>query len=171
MSDEFAARVQAAAELLETVIADRSLLQALPLEQRTRLLSAAGDVYEPDVEARRRQIKAERREVKQQRAQRDQGALNETGIRSLRAKPVFTTPNVFAPELTGPDEIDNRSAVERESAQPQHCYICKQKYSQIHPFYDQMCPDCATFNYAKRSETANLDGRVALLTGGRVKIG
>ena len=171
MYDEFAARVQAAAELLETVIADRSLLQALPLEQRTRLLSAAGDVYEPDVEARRRQIKAERREVKQQRAQRDQGALNETGIRSLRAKPVFTTPNVFAPESTGPDEIDNCSAVERESAQPQHCYICKQKYSQIHPFYDQMCPDCAAFNYAKRSETANLDGRVALLTGGRVKIG
>ncbi len=172
VSDEFAARVQAAAELLETVIADRSLLQDLPLEQRTRLLSAAGDVYEPDVEARRRQIKAERREVKQQKAQRDQGALNETGIRSLRAKPVFTTPNVFAPSLTGPDEIDDSStSEERESAQPQHCYICKQKYSQIHPFYDQMCPECAAFNYAKRSETADLNGHVALLTGGRVKIG
>ena len=172
MSDEFAARVQAAAELLETVIADRSLLQDLPLELRTRLLSAAGDVYEPDVEARRRQIKAARREVKQQKAQRDQGALNETGIRSLRAKPVFTTPNVFAPSPTGPDEIDDASTAEgRESAQPQHCYICKQKYSQIHPFYDQMCPECAAFNYAKRSETADLNGRVALLTGGRVKIG
>ena len=170
MSDEFAARVQAAAELLETVIADRSLLQSLPLDQRTRLLSAAGDVYEPDVEARRRQIKAERRELKQQKAQRDQGALNETGIRSLRAKPVFTTPNVFAPALAGPDEIDD-AAEERESAQPQHCYICKKKYSQIHPFYDQMCPECASFNYAKRSETADLIGRVALLTGGRVKIG
>ena len=171
MSDDFAARVAAAAELLETVIADRSLLQALPLEQRTRLLSAAGDVYEPDVEARRRQIKAERREVKQQKAQRDQGALSETGIRSLRAKPVFTTPNVFAPALDGPDEIDDFATEDRESAQPQHCYICKQKYSQIHPFYDQMCPECAAFNYAKRSETADLSGRVALLTGGRVKIG
>jgi len=171
VSEEFAARVQAAAELLEAVIANRSLLQALPLEQRTRLLSAAGDVYEPDVEARRRQIKAERRDLKQQKAQRDQGALNETGIRSLRAKPVFTTPNVFAPAMSEPDSSDDETNQERESAQPQHCYICKQKYSQIHPFYDQMCPECAAFNYAKRSETADLSGRVALLTGGRVKIG
>ena len=154
------------------LIADRSLLNELPLEQRTRLLSAAGSVFEPDVEARRRQIKAERRDLKQQRAQRDQGALNETGIRSLRAKPVFTTPNVFAPALDGPDEIDDSGAWEgRESTQPQHCYICKRKYSHIHPFYDQMCPDCAAFNYSKRSETADLSGRVALLTGGRVKIG
>lgn len=154
-------------------MADRSLLQTLSLEERTRLLNAAGNVYEPDVEARRRQIKAERRQQKQQKAQRDQGALNETGIRSLRAKPVFTTPNVFAPAITAPDEIDDSTADEpaRESVQLQHCYICKQKYSQIHPFYDQMCPDCAEFNYAKRSETADLRGRVAVLTGGRVKIG
>jgi len=59
----------------------------------------------------------------------------------------------------------------RESVRPQHCYTCKQKYSQIHSFYDQLCPECAEFNYTKRSETADLSGRVALLTGGRVKIG
>ncbi|MDP2291904.1 MAG: SDR family oxidoreductase [Actinomycetota bacterium] len=173
MPDDPAARLRAAAEALEAVVADRSLLQSLSLDERTRLLNAAGNVYEPDVEARRRQIKAERRQLKQQKAQRDQGALNETGIRSLRAKPVFTTPNVFAPAITGPDEIDDSAADEpaRESVQLQHCYICKQKYSQIHPFYDQMCPDCGAFNYAKRSETADLRGRVALLTGGRVKIG
>jgi NAD(P)-dependent dehydrogenase (short-subunit alcohol dehydrogenase family) len=34
-----------------------------------------------------------------------------------------------------------------------------------------MCPECAEFNYAKRGELADLNGRVALLTGGRVKIG
>ena len=34
-----------------------------------------------------------------------------------------------------------------------------------------MCPPCAAFNFAKRSETADLEGRVAVLTGGRVKIG
>jgi NAD(P)-dependent dehydrogenase (short-subunit alcohol dehydrogenase family) len=34
-----------------------------------------------------------------------------------------------------------------------------------------MCPTCADFNYAKRGESADLRGRVALLTGGRVKIG
>lgn len=34
-----------------------------------------------------------------------------------------------------------------------------------------MCPACADFNLAKRNQTADLHGRVALLTGGRVKIG
>jgi NAD(P)-dependent dehydrogenase (short-subunit alcohol dehydrogenase family) len=34
-----------------------------------------------------------------------------------------------------------------------------------------MCPVCADFNFAKRIELADLRGRVALLTGGRVKIG
>ena len=41
----------------------------------------------------------------------------------------------------------------------------------IHHFYDQMCPECAEFNFFKRTELADLRGRVALLTGGRVKIG
>ena len=170
--DELGDQLRAAAALLEAVVADRSLLQSLSLEDRTRLLNAAGDVYSPDVEERRRQIKAERRQQKQQKAQRDQGALDETGIRTLRAKPVFTTPNVFAPQLVAPDEIDDSGSEHQRSAvQPQHCYICKRKYSQIHPFYDQMCPDCGEFNFRKRSETADLRGRVALITGGRVKIG
>ena len=34
-----------------------------------------------------------------------------------------------------------------------------------------MCPSCAELNFAKRTELADLRGRVALLTGGRVKIG
>jgi NAD(P)-dependent dehydrogenase (short-subunit alcohol dehydrogenase family) len=34
-----------------------------------------------------------------------------------------------------------------------------------------MCGPCGDFNFAKRTETADLSGRVALLTGGRVKIG
>src|SRR3546814_12642724 len=52
-----------------------------------------------------------------------------------------------------------------------HCYVCKQKYTRVHHFYDQLCPECAEFNFATRSESADLRGRVALLTGGRVKIG
>src|SRR6185503_17596601 len=37
--------------------------------------------------------------------------------------------------------------------------------------YDQLCQPCAELNFAKRSELADLRGRVALVTGGRVKIG
>ena len=100
--DELGDQLRAAAALLEAVVADRSLLQSLSLEDRTRLLNAAGDVYSPDVEERRRQIKAERRQQKQQKAQRDQGALDETGIRTLRAKPVFTTTRCSPTAASGP---------------------------------------------------------------------
>jgi NAD(P)-dependent dehydrogenase (short-subunit alcohol dehydrogenase family) len=181
--DEALDRLRAATEMLEAIIADRSLLDSLPLDERTRLLRAAGDVFEPDVDARRRQIKAERRARKRERATDDQEALDATGIRSLRSKPVFTTPDVFPPAIAPTDDIDDielggdaddtpESTPGRPSTlEPQHCYVCKQHYAEIDAFYDQLCPSCARFNFAKRSETADLTGRVALLTGGRVKIG
>ena len=164
MTDDLADRLRAATELLEMVVADRSVLEGLTVDERTRLLSAAGDLYAPDVDARRRQIKAERRARKRERAAGDQRALDGTGIRSLRSKPVFTTPDVFAPELAA-------HGTDRETVDPQHCYVCKQRYTRIDTFYDQLCPECARFNFAKRTATADLSNRVALLTGGRVKIG
>jgi NAD(P)-dependent dehydrogenase (short-subunit alcohol dehydrogenase family) len=170
--DEPVDRLRAATEMLEAIIADRSLLDSLPIDDRTRLLRAAGDVYEPDVDARRRQIKAERRARKRERAVDDQDALDATGIRTLRRKPVFTTPDVFPPAIAPTDDVDESSdGTGSSTREPQHCYVCKGSYSSIDHFYDQLCPPCATFNYAKRTETADLSGRVALLTGGRVKIG
>ncbi|MEX0847220.1 MAG: SDR family oxidoreductase [Ilumatobacteraceae bacterium] len=168
--EELSERLRAATELLEEIVADRSLLRTLPIDQRTRLLTATGNVFAPDVEARRRQIKAERRQQKASKVRADQATLSDTGIRTLRSKPVFTTPNVFPPELVPADAIDDSDDAP-EAMEPQHCYVCKQDYSRIHPFYDQMCPACGDFNFAKRSETADLSGWVALLTGGRVKIG
>ncbi|MFZ4811219.1 MAG: SDR family NAD(P)-dependent oxidoreductase [Ilumatobacteraceae bacterium] len=169
--DDLAGRLQAATELLELIVADRSLLNDLPVEQRTRLLAAAGDVYAPDVDVRRRQIKAERRAQKATKAVAHQERLGATGIRTLRAKAVFTTPNVFPPELVVADAIDDAADEAPDSVERGHCYVCKQGYHHIHTFYDQMCTACGDFNFAKRSETADLTGWVALLTGGRVKIG
>ena len=54
ITDEVAAQLKAATELLEAVVRDRSLLGALSEEERTRLLSAAGDVFNPDLVAQRR---------------------------------------------------------------------------------------------------------------------
>jgi NAD(P)-dependent dehydrogenase (short-subunit alcohol dehydrogenase family) len=51
------------------------------------------------------------------------------------------------------------------------CYVCKREFNELHHFYDQMCPPCAEENFAKREQTADLRGRVALVTGARVKIG
>jgi NAD(P)-dependent dehydrogenase (short-subunit alcohol dehydrogenase family) len=163
-------------QALEEIVANREVLNSLPVAERTRLLAAAGAVFEPDVEARRRQIKADRRRRKAEKSEALQQALSSTGIRTLRAKPVFTTPDVFVsdPNLLDGDEITESESGVSEQARaggPRHCYVCKQQFTEVHFFYDQMCPECADFNYAKRSETTDLSGRVALLTGGRVKIG
>jgi NAD(P)-dependent dehydrogenase (short-subunit alcohol dehydrogenase family) len=152
-------RLRSAAELLEQLAEDRRLLNQLPAKDRERLLRAAAELYNPDKIARREMLKAAERE----RAQRTSAVLDETGIRTLRRKPVFTTPNFFLPPEAEPQST--------EVPDSPHCYVCKQNYSVIHHFYDQMCPACAEFNFNKRTELADLRGRVALLTGGRVKIG
>jgi hypothetical protein len=51
------------------------------------------------------------------------------------------------------------------------CYTCKGRFDKIHHFYDQLCPRCAELNFTKRFQTADLRGKVALVTGARVKIG
>ncbi|BAY32657.1 short chain dehydrogenase/reductase family oxidoreductase [Nostoc carneum NIES-2107] len=51
------------------------------------------------------------------------------------------------------------------------CYVCKKAYFDVHFFYHMLCPSCAAFNYDKRHQRTDLTGRVALITGGRIKIG
>ena len=205
---ELLARLHETIELLESIAADHTVLAGVPDEDRKRLLQAVANVYSPDRVERRRMSKVVARDRKAARVRSDQGVLHETGIRSLRRKPVFHTPNVF-PTVSVVDGFDPRDVLEdpgfgirdsgleigasgfgvrdsgfengsseAESREPgvqsrelQHCYVCKQKYSTIHDFYDQLCPACADLNFTKRTELADLRGRVALLTGGRVKIG
>lgn len=51
------------------------------------------------------------------------------------------------------------------------CYCCKNRFFQLHFFYSEFCPPCAKLNYAKRNQSADLRGKIILLTGSRVKIG
>ena len=155
--------------LLQRIARSKDLLSGLTSEERTDLLNAAGDVFCADPEERRLRVKAQRNRRRAEKLRRDDEVLASTGIRTLRDKPVFTTPNAFPPVDQAQDDVDDPAF--RETVDPQHCYVCKAKYRQVHHFYDQLCPSCATFNHAKRTETADLSGTVALLTGGRVKIG
>ncbi len=169
--DTFADEVRDATALLEGIAGDHSLLDRLPPEDRQRFHAAVGHFYHPDPAQRRRKRKAESRERNAAQIAKEESVLHATGIRELRRRLVFTTPNIFPPEGFVPADVVGEEPERRESAELQHCYVCKQKYSRIHHFYDQLCPTCAEFNFAKRTETADLRGRVALLTGGRVKIG
>ncbi len=165
----FLQRVRSATQLLESIVADRGLLAGLLPEDRHRLLQAAGHVYAPDSASRRQLVRAGVRREKAERIRREELALERTGIRTLRRQTVYTSPNVFPPSGFEQRELEDPEF--REALEPQHCYVCKEKYTVLHHFYDQMCPSCAAFNFAKRTELADLTGRVALLTGGRVKIG
>jgi NAD(P)-dependent dehydrogenase (short-subunit alcohol dehydrogenase family) len=51
------------------------------------------------------------------------------------------------------------------------CYVCHARYRELHPRYHQLCPDCGKLNEEKRLQRADLRGRRALVTGGRIKIG
>ncbi|MEO6065613.1 MAG: SDR family oxidoreductase [Lysobacterales bacterium] len=166
-------RLRAASELLEAIAADATLLDDLPDAERKRLREAVSRYHHPDPVDHRKQRRALKRERNAAKIRREESVFDTTGIRTLRARPVFTTPNVFPPaHFAALDFARQESEAEqREPLDPQHCYVCKKKYSLIHHFYDQLCPACAAFNFGKRSETADLRGRVALLTGGRVKIG
>ncbi|NNE74346.1 MAG: SDR family oxidoreductase [Acidimicrobiales bacterium] len=166
-------RLLEATAFLESVAEAKDVLRELSPEERARFLNAAGDVFCADPEERRQRVKARRRKARADKLARDEAVLDDTGIRRLRDKPVFTTPNVFAPDdFAQHDVIDTPGLPPfRETIEAQHCYICKAKYHEVHHFYDQMCPTCSDVNFAKRGELADLSGTVGLLTGGRVKIG
>jgi NAD(P)-dependent dehydrogenase (short-subunit alcohol dehydrogenase family) len=165
MDNEFLQRLRAAIAALETIGADWSLFDSLPVEDRERLHKAVAVIHNPDRTARRKRQKEAKKARRLDAIRREEEVLHGTGIRELRRRAVFTTPNVFPPKAL--PELPPPAAATGEH----HCYVCKQKYTRVHHFYDQLCPPCAEFNFFKRTELADLRGRVALLTGGRVKIG
>ena len=128
-------RLLIATELLELAVADPAVLGALDHEERIRLVRAATNVVHPDADVRRMQTKVRRQRERDERRAREEALLTDTGIRRLRSRPVFTTPNVFPPEGFVQEEADedvDEGAVgeRRESVDLQHCYVCK---AQVRP--------------------------------------
>jgi NAD(P)-dependent dehydrogenase (short-subunit alcohol dehydrogenase family) len=170
-SEPLANRFRAAADLLEKIVADRSLLADIPEADRNRLLNAAGRVSRPDAIDRRQLLKVVKRKKRAEKVERAEALLASTGIRKLRRQPVFiTSPNVYPPRSDDSTTSANSGATS-ETEDARVCYVCKSEFSTVHHFYDRLCSPCADENFAKRTELADLRGRVALLTGGRVKIG
>jgi NAD(P)-dependent dehydrogenase (short-subunit alcohol dehydrogenase family) len=157
--------------ILEALLDDRSGLAEVGLETRNRLLTAAGRLSRPERIEQRLLSRALRKKRRNEVRARDEEQLARTGIRRKRLEPVFTTPDPIVRREsegrhTGPADWDAP-----ELTDPRVCYVCKVPRSTLHFFYDQMCGACGDFNYAKRTQTADLKGRVALITGARVKIG
>jgi NAD(P)-dependent dehydrogenase (short-subunit alcohol dehydrogenase family) len=149
--------------LLETIGSDLTILSKLPKEARVRLMTAAGRVVHPEKSEIIKKRRADRRDKREEKRSLDRSARASTTIRKLRMDSVFVPP----PRLLLAETTDSAA----DLLHPRACYVCKAEYRQVHPFYDSMCPPCAAFNYDKRFQTARLDGRVALITGARLKIG
>ncbi|MEI9864062.1 MAG: hypothetical protein WDN00_05815 [Limisphaerales bacterium] len=91
-----ATRIQAAAELLESIASNRELLAGVSEAERTRLLQAAGQISRPDARMRRQLVKASKRDRKAAKSQRAEKALNQTGIRKLRRQTRFHHAECFS---------------------------------------------------------------------------
>ncbi len=164
-------QLTSATELLERLAADWSLLEGLPEDARARFHRAIAGLMVPEPRAGRKRTRQTERERRNARIQQDEAVLGTTGIRTLRSRPVVTTPNVFPPPAGVGRDGETSGPPPGASIDERHCYVCKARYTDLHHFYDQLCPSCAEENFAARTELADLRGRVALLTGGRVKIG
>ena len=177
-SDRLSAEDLATAlRLLAAVVDDRSLLAALGEAERARLLKLAGQVAMPDADAKHRLRRELRQRDLDRRRDADEALRASTGIRALRAKPVFLTPPMppllTSAQLPVPQEADEPqpAVLEETLRKPRTCYTCKAEYTAVHAFYDQLCPACGDLNFSKRAPVHDLRGRVAIITGARVKIG
>lgn len=150
--------------ILNTLNADTDQIFNIPKDKRIDLLKAAGALSRPSKEEFLRRRKSGKKAEKKRIFLKDKAARNATGIRSAREAIVFTAPKMIA--LTGQE-----GEVERLLESPRNCYVCKKVYDRLHHFYDTMCKECGDFSYAKRFQTADLTGQVAIVTGSRLKIG
>ncbi len=150
--------------VLESLNADTNQIFEIPKEERLKLLMAAGLLSRPSREEFARRKKEAKKAQKRKLKEKDKHARNATGIRSAREASIFIAPAMLA--LNG---AEAEKEVELES--PRNCYVCKEVFHKLHHFYDTMCKECGDLNYAKRFQTADLTGQVALVTGSRLKIG
>jgi NAD(P)-dependent dehydrogenase (short-subunit alcohol dehydrogenase family) len=158
-------------EWLEELVADRSRLAGLSSGFRDRLLRACGQLIRPDPLERSIYRKARKRKALDARRQSDESVLDRTGIRTQRLSLVYPTPEVRGDGPQQPGLAEGQKQVSERLLDARSCYVCKSSFHDVHDFYDALCPKCAAFNWSKRTQSSDMTGRVALLTGGRVKIG
>jgi NAD(P)-dependent dehydrogenase (short-subunit alcohol dehydrogenase family) len=186
------ADVEIALRVLSEVARDRTVLASLDPEVRVALQRLAGEVARPDLKERKKLQKALLRQEQAGKKSRDAALRGATGIQELRRAAVFATPLPALPSPGGdasgwwprlaaahvaPPTPPRASAAAPDAVEgpelvaPRKCYVCKTPYRRLHRFYDQLCHRCGDENLARRAALPDLRGRVALVTGARVKIG
>jgi NAD(P)-dependent dehydrogenase (short-subunit alcohol dehydrogenase family) len=153
--------------VLRAVENDRSHLTRLTQDQRRELLTLAGLVAKPERHDLVKMARAFRRAERAAAKQHDRGLIDASALRLQRRAPAYSPLWLEPPRPEDPKELERRPELKRRI----DCYVCKQPFTKMHRFYDSLCEPCGDFNYAKRLQSADLRGHVALVTGARVKIG
>ncbi len=164
-SDPSSSEIQECISFLENLADNSEQLAHLSEPQRIALLTAAGKLSRPDRSEKKRINKEQLNIKRRQAVQHERLARAATGIRKARESSVYAAPALCT------DNDKNCADRDNELKSPRTCYVCKAQFTQLHFFYDSMCMKCAEFNYQKRFQSAPLDGRVAIITGSRLKIG
>ncbi len=148
--------------ILRRIADDHAQLALLSEQQRIELMQLCGKISRPHRQDRKKLNKTMRRIAKVNSDLHDKTSRALTGIRRARESSVYRAP----------EKMDMPSSVEAGRLnRPRQCYICKASFHSVHHFYADLCRDCGDFNYAKRFQTCDMTGQVAIITGGRVKIG
>jgi len=162
---------------LESLAAKPELLAELDEDVLNRLRRAAGQISFPDRSARRKLANERRGKRRRKIREQDDAALEATSNRAMKRALAFPVPPKQLAITKEQRELLEHQARERKQEkrgflnEPRSCYVCKEPYTELHHHYDSMCPGCADLNWLKRTATANLEGRTAVVTGSRVKIG
>jgi len=157
--------IQNCISLLEDLVENSEQLVDLTKEEKRKLYSAAGKIARPSPEERKKRRTDKKLAKREASKKPDKLARANTGIRDARLNEVFA-----APKQLPMDRIESDLRAD-ELISSRNCYVCKTEFNTLHHFYDSMCKSCADLNYKKRFQTASLYGKVALITGSRLKIG
>lgn len=103
--------------------------------------------------------KKRRLQRKKVSASKDHHLLQQTTLSESRFGTVTVSQEVETP--------DKATSLIRQ----RYCYSCKKPYRNVHHYYHQLCQNCGDRTLSLREENIDLQGRRALVTGGRIKIG
>lgn len=177
---------QAARDLLRTIASAKALHASTPEEQSSRLHPQARkrDTSAPVIRLKKllplgivafQQLLTPRVDAAEQLALALDELLKEQAEHLRPDYLLALNQGIFYshPALAGAPFVASTINIVREPAlkKPHPCYVCKQPYTHAHFFYHSLCPRCGDLNYQKRAISTSLAGRIALVTGARVKIG
>eukprot|EP01114_Cavostelium_apophysatum_P015994 TRINITY_DN4481_c0_g1_i1.p1 TRINITY_DN4481_c0_g1~~TRINITY_DN4481_c0_g1_i1.p1 ORF type:complete len:575 (-),score=176.63 TRINITY_DN4481_c0_g1_i1:45-1769(-) len=160
----------------------RTVAFSVFVEKSDRNKAAFGGTDETQYK-HKRYLKMEAKRRDAAKREKDRQYINSSALRkerisalnSLMEKQEVTVAKLLTNGDDVPDPEEKFGKLSEKSDEELHnlrsCYICKVRFYKIHHFYDNLCPECAALAFEKRNQSADLRGKVAIITGGRIKIG